>query len=149
MSYYQTAQAPAGYTAAVEPPKSAITLDYLREKTDEEYAPYHVDMGDGILTLRNPLQLNRDKRQIVQQLIARLTEIQDELKELGEDDDQPEGVEDEMHNIMLGVIEASADNSALAARLCEELAQNLGMTQVVFYDWFGVEEAGEASDSPS
>ena len=143
MTYYAKAQ------LDTPPQKSAITLDYIREKTDKEYAPYVIDMGTGILTLRSPLRLHREKRRVVQGLVARLQEINTQITELDEDESPPEGVEEELQQVMLGVIEASADNQELAFQLLAELEDDLGMTQILFYDWFGAEEVGEASDSPS
>ena len=148
MTYYEYPGNPGEPAAPPAAPKSAITLDYLRAKADEEYAPYRIDVGDGdSLTLVNPMRLDADRRRVIQDLFSQLREIQSALEALEEDEEQPEGVTDDLHRLMVSIVAASADNPRAAKTLCDALALDFGLTQVLFTEWLGADEVGEASDS--
>lgn len=138
----------AYYTATPPAQKSAITLDYLRNKADEEYAPYCIDMGSGVLTLVNPIRLSPEKRAVVRDFTEELQGIQKDLEAREErGDDAPEDVEEKVHNLMVSIIAASADNPSLAKELCDQLVADYGLTMTLFQEWMGDDEVGEASSS--
>lgn len=157
MVYYTEVEA-----APPAPVKSALTLDYIRSKANEKYSPYALEIGGEILTLVNPMQLSRERRGKVRELLDEMSGIQDEVEAIesrneaakGRDaaaelEDVPDGIEERLHNLMVSVVAASADNQALAKVLCDELIENYGMTHVLFSDWMGADEVGEASGSSS
>lgn len=122
------------------------TLEDIKKKADEEYAPFVIEVDGEELILRNPLRLPSEKRRKVVKLSKQLEEIQ-ERDEDEQDIDETLSDNDEVHRVMLEMIEASADNSVLGKKLTDILAQDIGMTKVLFEEWYGVDDLGEASNS--
>lgn len=127
---------------------NVITLDYIRAKADAEYAPYKIEIDGEVLTLRNPVRLPREQRSEVLKAVNELKDMK-ELVEEAEDDAEAEEMQEKFHGLMLEVLHKSADNEKLADVLNEELRNDFGMTQILFFDWFGADEVGEASNSPA
>lgn len=122
-----------------------VSFDELKAKADAEYAPYRIEMPTGTLTLLNPMRIEKAKRE-------RVSELKDELNAIKEDleaKDESEALvdEDKIHGLMLEMISLCGDNEMLASELNDELRKDIGLTQVLFYDWLGTDEVGEASNS--
>lgn len=122
----------------------AINIDDLRKMTEEKFESYQVEIGDEVLTLRNPIRLPEERRKRVVSLTDEFQEIQEKLEE---DDSNSEELSSEVHLKMIEIISACADNENLASDLVSELKDDLGLTQVLFEDWFGADDLGEASNS--
>lgn len=121
---------------------NVVTLDYLKKKADEKYAPYEIEMEFGTVKLQSPIRLPKTKR-------AEVMGLADQFETLSEKDEKDFTDEDTdaMHGLMLAMIRACADDEKLAEILNDELREDIAVTQIVFEEWFEKEEVGEASNS--
>lgn len=105
-----------------------ITLADIRNAADEKYGHTEIDLGDGVVvTLRNPLRLPKEKRDV-------LIGASDRLKEDGAD----------QFTEIAASLRAAADTEKNADALVEAFDGDLAVALETLSSYLEVTQAGEA-----
>jgi len=110
---------------------NAFTLDDLNKALDTKYAPFVFQAGREKFTLQQVLRLPHEKRQIVRAQLQMLDDKKDELEE------------DEVMVILKAVVE-NVMSEDKADRLFEILDNDLVKVTILFEQWVGQTQVGEA-----
>ncbi|MBM7771980.1 hypothetical protein JOD54_002184 [Actinokineospora baliensis] len=122
-----------------------FTLSDLRADLDREFAPLTLDLGEGVVTLRNLMRVSEDERATV---LTALSEV-DELHH-SEDDSTTTTPEDlarlarAVETILSVVAEPGRGDAVVRA-----LGGDLMLSMKVMEAWAEATQPGEAQHSPS
>lgn len=119
-----------------KPMAKKFTLDDIREAAEKKYGSFDIELGDGEVSLLNPLRLPKAKRDA---LIA----LQDQLDSAGEDDESKVD-EEALLDDMIGLVAATPGQ---AKALLKALNGDLAMKVTIFNEYGQSTQAGEASAS--
>jgi len=134
----------------------AFTLASYREKANETYGAFTIDLGDGVSTeLRNPMRISEQAQERAFEIMAELKdqktpEEPEEGKwtEVGADSDDEIDFEQlkRMRPIMLEFLSLVGDKNT--PLLLDAIRDDLAVLMAVFQDYFAEVGLGEASSSP-
>lgn len=113
-----------------------FTLDDIREAAEKKYGSFDIDLGDGEVSLLNPMRMNKEKRRELMALQGRLSELSKA------DESDLEDVDEE--SLIGDILTLVCSSPAQAKKLLKALDGDMAMKIEVFNMYGEFTQAGEA-----
>lgn len=143
---------------------NAITLDFIRDQAEQEFASLSIETEQGVLKLRNPLRLSKDERAELKRSqtaasearkakVAELEQYQADLQAYAEAENQaeltppvepPEADEDEQFDQISELLLNLADDRDVAKAFIASLNKDLVLISTVIKLYNKAVSPGEA-----
>jgi hypothetical protein len=120
---------------------NVYTLETLRADLDKQFAPLQLDLGNGVLTLRNLMRIDESERKAV---LEAIDSIQD-----GDDDDEKTAEQLEQTSAALNTVFQIVTADGKGQTLVDQIDGDLMLSMKVLELWTEATQPGEAQNSPA